>query len=180
MAHLWTQDGSGWIAHTLSGKTYAVAAFAAPRAASPVSPSVEGCPAVAQLVRADCTGSEIWALMSAPGSCIRVAGEAVPAGLRVLRDRDEIRTPNGGRYSFSAESLAAVTPFDSSLRDVFCGRCRQRIAMGTPAVRCPECGIWYDQSAELPCWTYADTCAFCGRSTALDTGFAWSPEEGLE
>ena len=44
------------------------------------------------------------------------------------------------------------------------------------AVRCPQCGIWYHQHDQLPCWTYAPACGFCPQSTALDAGFAWTPE----
>jgi hypothetical protein len=179
MAHLWTHDDSGWIAHTLSRKLYDLFAFSAASVASSASGSGEAGGAAANLVRAHCAGSVAWALMSAPGSGIRIGGEALPAGLRVLRDRDEIRTPDGGRLFFSTEALVAVRPFESPGRDVFCGRCRQRITAGAPAVRCPGCGVWYDQHDELPCWTYAETCAFCGRSTALDLGFAWVPEGGL-
>jgi hypothetical protein len=179
MAHLWTHDDSGWIAHSLSRKMYDVGAFAVARTVLPAITSGEARGTIAKLVRVNFAGSEAWALMSAPGSGIRIGGEALPCGLRVLRDRDEIRTPVGEQYFFSTEALVAVTSFESLGRDVFCGRCRQRIAAGAPAVRCPGCGVWYDENDELPCWTYAETCAFCGRSTALDLGFAWSPEDGL-
>ena len=179
MAHLWTRDDSGWIAHTLSRKMYDLSAFGGARTVSSASTSGEARGATAKLVRVDFAGSEAWALMSASGSGVRIGGEKLPTGLRVLRDRDEIRSRAGEQYFFSIEALVAVTPFESPGRDVFCGRCRQRIASGAPAVRCPGCGVWYDENDELPCWTYAETCAFCGRSTALDLGFAWSPEDGL-
>ncbi len=179
MAHLWTKDDAGWIAHALSRESYDIGAHAAARTAPLASLFIEGSGASAKLVRADFAGSEVWALIAAPGSGIRVGGEAPLAGLRVLRDRDEIRTPDGEQYFFSTEALATVAPFASNGREVFCGRCRQRIAVGAPAVRCPGCGVWYDQSTGLPCWTYADTCAFCAHSTAMNAGFAWSPEDGL-
>jgi hypothetical protein len=180
MAHLWTQDDSGWIVRTLSRKSYDLIALAAARATPPAGLHGETCGETAKLVRTDYAGSEVWALMSAPGAGVRVRCEELLSGLRVLCDRDEIRTRDGKQYFFSTEALAAVAPFENSEREVFCGRCRQRIEAGAPAVRCPGCGIYYDQSAELPCWTYADSCAICGRSTALNLGFAWSPEDGLE
>jgi hypothetical protein len=108
----------------------------------------------------------------------------VTAGLCVLGDRDEIRMGGELRY-FSTETLASVEAFPGAERAVFCGRCRQKIEAGTPAVCCPGCGIWYHQdesanlaeSERLPCWTYSEKCAFCGHPTALDTVFAWTPEE---
>ena len=49
------------------------------------------------------------------------------------------------------------------------------------AVRCPNqrCGAWHHQDAaqSLDCWTYGPTCNLCGRSTQLDAGFRWTPEE---
>jgi hypothetical protein len=129
-----------------------------------------------RLISTGVGGWRVWALVSPWGSDIRVNGRAVLAGVHVLDDRDEIRTEDGTKRYFSAEMPATIEEFPVPGRPVFCGRCRQQIDAGSPAVRCSGCGVWYNQSAELPCWTYSDKCAFCGQSTALDAGFAWAPE----
>jgi hypothetical protein len=173
MAHLWVQGEGGWEAQRLGA---AQAGFGD----SPLcvrmqqeAPSVTG----PRLMWTDAGGSRVWALVTPWGCDIRVNGRAVVGGLRVLDDRDEIRTEDGGKCYFSAEMPATVEEFPSPERPVFCGRCRQQIDVGMPAVRCPSCGVWYNQSAELPCWTYSDKCTFCGQATALDAGFAWAPED---
>ena len=131
----------------------------------------------AWLISADAGGSPIWALVASQKSGVRVNGRVPPAGLCVLAERDEIRIEGGPRYFFSRELLATVEEFPGSERAVFCGRCRQPIEVGTPSVCCPNCGIWFHQTAGLPCWTYAETCSFCGKPTALEAGFSWVPED---
>jgi hypothetical protein len=127
-------------------------------------------------VQAEAAGSKVWALIASANSDTRVNSRSLPAGLCVLADRDEIRVGGDVQY-FSTETLAAAVEFPGADRPVFCGRCRQQIDAGTPAVCCPGCGIWYNQSGELPCFTYSEKCTFCGHPTALDSGFAWTPEE---
>jgi hypothetical protein len=105
-----------------------------------------------------------------------VNSRTLPAGLCVLANRDEIRIGDEVQF-FSTETQAEVVPFPGSVRAVYCARCRQQIEVSLPAVCCPNCGIWHHQSAELPCWTYAEKCAFCGQPTTLDSGFTWTPEE---
>ena len=163
MAHLWFQVQNEWVARQLSEDCANVAAF----------PEGFG---DGRLVRAGSNTSPVWALAAAPGTLLHVNGRAVVGGLRVLNDRDLIRTPDGARYFFSSESLAEVKPFPGSDRPVFCGRCRLRIDSGSLAVCCPGCGIWFHQVDDLPCWTYSERCSYCGRDTALDAGFAWTPE----
>src|ERR1035438_345285 len=97
--------------------------------------------------------------------------------MRVLADRDEVAIPGVGSAFYSTEVRAEVTEFPGAERAVFCGRCRQAIKAGSPAVKCPGCGIWYDQSHEFPCWRYSEHCAFCSQFTALDAGFNWVPEQ---
>lgn len=174
MAHLWVQGAGGWEAQKLGAALFALSAGAASQAADIAARS----PRVATyLVGADAGGSHIWALLTPRSSRARVNGREVLAGLCVLADRDEIRTADGGRYFYSTETLAAVEAFPPSGRAAFCGRCRQQIEAGSPAVCCPGCGVWYNQSAELPCWTYSEKCSFCGHPTPLDAGFTWIPEE---
>ena len=175
MAHFWMQAASGWEAKKLELAQYDLASISAPQAGDRApAPTHSKTP---QLIRAGGAGSHVWALAVPSNDRVRVNGRAVLAGLCVLGDRDEIRTSSGARYFFSTESLAGVETFPAKDRAVFCGCCRQKIDPGSPAVRCPGCGIWYNQSAELPCWTYADKCTFCGQQTALDAGFKWTPED---
>lgn len=174
MAHFWTQAANGWEAKKLDLGQYDLAAIRGPQAGDATSGTASA--KVARLIRVDTGGTRVWALASSRDTDIRVNGRAVLAGLCVLADRDEIRM-GGTQYYFSTETLAAVEEFPSLERPVFCGRCRQPIKAGSPAVRCPGCGVLYNQSAELPCWTYSEKCTFCGHPTALDAGFTWTPED---
>jgi uncharacterized protein YbaR (Trm112 family) len=122
-------------------------------------------------------GSGSWVLIAAPGFEVRVNGAAVPLGIRVLADRDEISTDEGGAIYFSTENLARVEPFPGAQNRLFCPRCKQAVETDHPAVRCPQCGVWYHQTDELPCWTYAQHCALCDQSTQLSAGYRWTPEE---
>ena len=172
MAHLWIKDPTGWQAERLTENLFELAALPTPHTEEGTINRPQ-----MQIVRADADGSQAWALVASPGCRVRVNGWLPVAGIRVLGDRDEVRTEAGAQYFFSTELLAEIESFPASERPVFCGRCRQPVATGTPAVRCPgaSCGIWYHQSADLPCWTY-DTCMICGQSSALDAGFSWTPE----
>ncbi len=174
MAHLWSLGTAGWGARKLDGTQFDFAASRNPRPAN--SPKAPARQKTARLIRADAYGSQQWALIAPRSSDVRLNSCAVPAGLCVLADRDEIRIGSEVTY-FSTEMLAAIEEFPGGDRQVFCGRCRQLIESGSPSVRCPGCGIWYDESAELPCWTYSGKCTFCGNPTALNSGFSWTPED---
>jgi hypothetical protein len=176
MAHLWIQGDAGWDAKRLTGRQIAIAASEASRlaVAGPLAGRVGD--EAAWLISADAGGSPVWALVASQRSGVRINGRVPPAGLCVLAERDEIRIEGGPRFYFSRELLATVEEFPGAERTVFCGRCRQPIGVGTPAVCCPNCGIWYHQTAEFPCWIYAETCS-CGKPTDLDAGFSWVPEE---
>ena len=174
MAHLWVRHEGVWGAQRLGSAGIDVAGLLASRAAAAADGAAY--PHSDRLIRVDAAEAKSWAIIASPTSGLRVNGRTPPAGLCVLDDRDEIR---GGaeKLFFSTETLAAVEPFPGSDRPVFCGRCRQSIEVGSPAVCCPGCGISYNESAELPCWTYSEKCTFCGQATALDAGFSWTPEE---
>lgn len=159
MAHLWTEAESGeWTPSTLAGD------------ARTLNRDVS-------LRRIDETVGEHWALLSAPAARVFVNGFPVCLGTIVLADRDEIRVAGNPVLFYSTETLAAVEPFHASGLRGFCPRCKQSIESGSPAVRCPSCGLWHHASADLPCWTYAPQCAACPHDTALGTGFRWTPEE---
>ncbi|MFQ5653988.1 MAG: hypothetical protein ACE5GW_04575, partial [Planctomycetota bacterium] len=104
---------------------------------------------------------------------------------RRLQDRDQIRL-RGARAPLvvSGEGPARVEPFPGGESDVECPRCKLPIDPGTPAVRCPHCGVWHhqdlrhdDAEKDLPCWTYKPLCATCDRETAPEAGFSWTPLE---
>lgn len=177
MAHLWTRNHAGWAPERLGGESFRLCAGGPGTHMASDKATARRGDAEAHLVPAIVGASHVWALMAPAGSRVQVNGRAPLAGLCVLRDRDEIRLGNGEVLYFSTDSLATVVPFSGSDRSVFCGRCRQRIDAGVPVVCCPDCGIWFHQGSDLPCWTYSEKCAFCGRATALDAGFMWAPEE---
>jgi hypothetical protein len=177
MAHLWLQDSDGWCARRLDAAQYELAASPIPQAVEASMCMASG--KTARLFRSESSGMPTWALIASRNSGVRVNSRGVTAGMCVLSDRDEIRTGDGTRFFFSTETLATVVAFPGSERPVYCGRCREPIEVGAPAVRCPGpgCGIWFNESAELPCWTYTDKCPICGHPTPLDTGFSWTPED---
>lgn len=118
-----------------------------------------------------------WMLFAASGARVLVNGLPVTIGIVVLSDRDEIRVSSEPPLYFSTETLAEVAPFPESGPRGFCPRCRQPIAPGSHAVRCPGCGLYHHASEDLSCWTYSAQCAGCSHDTALDAGFRWTPED---
>lgn len=169
MAHLWTEVDGQWQARPLAPGERLV--FPLPAASSSQAQFLVS----AQLL---CTkpanAREAWALVVRPG-LVRVNGQALWLGLRVLRDRDEVQLPGQGSVFFSTESLAKVEGFPGATKPVFCPRCRDKIETGL-AVKCPACGVWHHQLPDRPCWTYSETCALCPQPSALSTGFQWTPE----
>jgi hypothetical protein len=143
-----------------------------------VMPLEEGAAAFgpALLLRCQDASGDLWLLMDAAPPRVRLNGASLITGIHVLQDRDEITIPGVGRMFFSTEVLARVEPYPGGERPAICPRCKRRIDTATPAVRCPQCGVWHHQSDELPCWTYSDTCALCSQPTALDAGYRWTPE----
>lgn len=174
MAHLWTlgDDTHEWKPTPLAGDEVALVT-------GPVRPADDAPPVVAAqaqvLLRCLAAPPNTWALLT-DHPRVRVNGAAVPLGLTVLEDRDELRLPGLAAW-FSTETQAHVEPFPESTTRGFCPRCKQAIPPGSPAVRCPSCGLWHHASDDLPCWTYAPTCSACAQETALDAGFRWTPED---
>lgn len=176
MAHLWIRGTSGWDAQRLDAAESDLAAVAI-RLSPEAEPGMTTRNAP-RLIRIDADGSPVWAMVSSCCFDVCVNGSRLISGLRVLADRDEIRA-GGVQYFFSTETLAVLEEFPGLEHEIFCGRCRQLIQAGSPAVRCPGCQIWYHQndSDGLGCWTYSAKCNFCPSPTPLDTGFTWTPEE---
>ena len=164
MAHLWQLKNERWEPEVLTGPALALSGAGELRVADADAP-----------LRLQATGKDSWVLLARPMSAVRVNGRPVVAGIRVLRDRDEIAT-GGARTFFSMERLARVEPFPGGEGATFCARCRQKIEQGDPAVRCPGCGTWHHQREDLGCWLYSATCQLCDQATALDAGFRWEPE----
>jgi hypothetical protein len=118
-----------------------------------------------------------WHLLAPYGASLWVNGLPLLAGIHVMGDRDQISAADGTAMFFSTEALARVAPMPATERPMMCPRCRQRIATGDAAVRCPQCALWHHESEQYPCWTYAATCALCPQPTALDAGYQWTPME---
>ena len=119
------------------------------------------------------TARERWALLVGRRSGVRVNGELVGTGLRSLRDRDAIEA-DGALFFFTTERLPVVTAMPADPARVVCGRCRTSIAEGSPAVSCPQCGVWHHGSEALPCWGSLPKCSLCDGSTA-GVAYAWTP-----
>ena len=162
MAHLWMREHGTreWSQEALRSDTHDPVRAPAACCASPIGALVH-------------TVGEAWVLIASED--VAVNGRPLLGGMRVLRDRDEIRA--GTRQAFfSTEEIPHVVPFSGAERPVSCARCQQPIASGDASVRCPGCGVWHHQSSELPCWTYTDRCAVCDQPTSLDADYCWSPE----
>ncbi len=176
MAHMWQSDGPAWVRRPLAGN-YAVlgAQPELPIRSAMALPPDRGPVLLGLYARGD--SPPVWVLLSAAESRVWVNGQILSCGLCVLRDRDEIMIAGRSRFYFSTEELARMEPFPASEGPVYCARCRQPIQPGTPAVRCPACGHWCEQSETKPCWTYGPTCPLCEQPTAFDSGLRWTPEE---
>lgn len=174
MAHLWTtlNESGEWEPIALDADAFSLEGGRA----RPVPDLLHRGGASLALRRVDHQSGSMWALLVC-GAHVMVNGTSVGLGLAALSDRDEIRTPGAPPLFFSTETLAHVTPFPESRPRGFCPRCKQPIAPGTPAVRCPSCSLWYHASDDLGCWTYAPQCSACPQETALDAGYRWTPEE---
>ncbi|MBI4601627.1 MAG: hypothetical protein HY721_06665 [Planctomycetes bacterium] len=124
-----------------------------------------------------------WSLLAPPGCAVRVNGLPLATGFRALLDGDEIRF-GSSLALFTATEVPRVVPFPGGPLPVRCLRCRSVIASRSPALRCPGsgCGLWFHQSADLPCFTGPaerpfSTCASCVLPAALSPSFPWTPEE---
>ena len=184
MAHLWlTDDSDGWAILPLLRDAYLLHA----RPPTPIGACEADLDALATrdgrgprvpavLVRSGANHSS-WILLTAGARSARVNGLPVSAGIRALADRDEIAINGRPPMFFSTETLAHVAPFAGSAQPLFCPRCKQQLENGVVAVRCPRCDVWHHQADDLPCWTYADTCAVCDCRTPLEASYTWVPEE---
>jgi len=121
-------------------------------------------------------------LLARDGVWVRVNGEPVLGGMRILEHKDEVLVEEI-RLVFSQESTPVLVNFTATAgqRLPTCPICRGPIRDGMQAVQCPGCGRWFHQlTAEgqpaKPCWTYAATCRFCQHPTAFTAESAWRPD----
>ncbi|MBI2833206.1 MAG: hypothetical protein HYX76_02115 [Acidobacteria bacterium] len=168
MAHLWKEDpAEGWILVRLDpDSVFSLEEIGAL--------SRHADPPRAFLTLARSSNQPTWVVIAEPSAGLLVNGVPAELGIRVLCDRDQITCGQACTF-FSMETLAEIEPLPDEGRRLRCRRCQQTIEPGTPAVRCPRCGIWHHQSEDLPCWTYAENCALCSQPTDLSGGFAWTP-----
>ena len=174
MANIWHLDGSVWTRLPLAGDFFALHAGQSIQ----LQPAL-GLPVRDEAVGLGCypqpAGDPLWVLFCAERAAIRVNGELL-TGIAVMRDRDEILLQGGTRLYFSTEETARVEPFPAGEVTSFCARCHKPLRPGTPAVRCPKCGHWCEQS-DKQCWTYGPTCPLCDQMTALDAELRWTPQD---
>ena len=166
MAHLWYQSDCVWNVFALDETPVALTGE------GPLSVSgVEEPDQVEAALHKRSTGA--WLLFAPAGEQARVNGLRFP-GIRLLRDRDEIRVCRQ-TFFFSTERLASIEAYTSPAK-AFCPRCRQEITNGTPAVQCPGCGVWHHENGDLSCWTYGGNCTLCPQKTPLIDSYQWTPE----
>lgn len=126
----------------------------------------------------------IHLLVANPRHHLRVNGQLVVGGIRVLDHKDEI-LHGANRYYFSSESKPELVIYrrQSESRPVRCPVCRGPVNNGDQVVFCPGCQRVYHQvdgseeQSERPCWTYAASCQFCNHPTSLTGENGWRPEE---
>ena len=121
-------------------------------------------------------GGPNWYILSPSDVQVRVNGERLLLGSRLVKHRDEI-VVDGHRFFFSTERLAAVGNLPALGHAVHCARCKQPVEQGSLAVSCPGCGAWHHQSDALACWCYDAKCALCDSVTELGGGFRWTPDQ---
>jgi hypothetical protein len=120
-------------------------------------------------------GNRRWAAVIPERLVVLHNGQPVRAGLRLLAHRDALAMPDAAAVFFSTEEAARVDAFEGA-PGASCPRCRGDLRPGELAVQCPACGVAHHESAERPCWTYAETCSLCSQPTALDSPLRWTPE----
>jgi hypothetical protein len=172
MPHVFHREPPGeWIATRLA----AASALVSPRPFV-LHEAGGACGAAWRLVRWG--GRAEWAVLVPPGSRLLVNETPVTTGLRLLRHRDALRLAGEPPVLFfSTEEVPRVEPLEAVGDPLSCPRCRRPVDAGQAVVHCPACGLVHHQSPELPCWTYAATCAGCGQPTDLGAGLQWTPED---
>lgn len=177
MAHLWLKNGSEqWAVLPLEAEAF-VLTTKLPQPLQSAQATDEESVSRVVLLRERREAEASWVLISGRERNVQVNGIPLTLGVRVVADRDEISVEGIGSFYFSTEALARVEAFPGAEQALYCPRCKQQVGKDNPAVKCPQCGVWYHQSEDLPCWSYSETCALCPQLTDLDAGYRWTPEE---
>ena len=177
LAHLWVNvENDRWAVLPLAGGAVSLTVSPPRLVDSSAQAQTAG---AAILLPPSAKPQEDWVLLTGSGAEVRVNGLLLALGLRVLADRDEIRVTGAGTVFFSTERLARIAAFPSEGSEKFCPRCKLPLEAGSPAVRCPNCAVWYHQheQQQRECWTYAEACALCSWPSDLDAGYSWTPED---
>ncbi len=174
MAYLWVEKPrrARWLTVQLTGDTW-VLSTAEPKAFHELScggfilrPTL--------LIRRGRVKDAQWVLLAGEEANVRVNGSPLASAVHVLQDRDEIRlgdaeTGSWQRCFFSTAGAVRVEPFPAGGDPPCCPSCRQPIAGGQPAVRCPACGLWHHEMGNgQRCWTVTGCCARCRCPAPLD------------
>ena len=116
-------------------------------------------------------------LLARPGVWVRVNGDPVLGGMRLLQHKDEVLADDV-RLVFSQQGIPAVVAFslNNGGRLPTCPVCRGLVQESALSVQCPGCARWFHQEGAKTCWTYAPTCRFCNHPTAFDDSAAWRPD----
>jgi len=195
MDRLWigpAGPGEVWQENELSGDAYELRTAAGPPAAVTVAPlgshPARCACASAYLSGASSPSGTVWCLIAA-AAAVRVNGEALPAGARLLDDRDEILL-GARRLVLSTERVARMERYVAGDRAIACPRCGGQLETGDPIVRCPRCRMAHhhemvpgavragDPDAGESCWLHDVTCAACKeQSTDLGRDRRWTPDE---
>jgi hypothetical protein len=115
-----------------------------------------------------------YVLLAPPGGGVRVNGQRLVRGIRVLEHRDEVMDADGAVAYFSTEEPPEPVRYSGPAAK--CGRCRASIALDSLAIKC-ACGVWYHHG-DPSCFEYGDDprCVACRRAARLDGSGLWSPE----
>jgi hypothetical protein len=175
MSVLWYRDDTqSWTGLELSGAFVDLGCWPPKLYADDEVPGTD--PAAALLVPPpSVTNIEGWVLIWDRDTDVSVNGLPTRAGIRVLANGDQILLGSGATVFFSTETQARLQCYPGGEREVRCPRCTKAVEPDSVGVRCPRCGVWYHQTEESPCWTYAPECALCATATDLEAGYQWTP-----
>jgi hypothetical protein len=182
MPCIWIREDSAWAAYRLTDKPVELSGSKLAELPSDPEPGGATDEERATFFRVAGDGlADKWALVWGRKRSVRLNGLDLPTGVRILADRDEIKVDDNDPVVFTVETQASVESFPGSENEIRCPRCLKPIEAGSAAIRCPSCSLWFHcgEEKEKNCWAYSPECT-CGRSTDMEAGFRWTPEEVWE